>query len=102
MALFQWITTGERAALEANLADSFDEVGLEVDKEVSGVGGIYASEKGGPSFGGKAKVTVIFSPTNVTKDEFLIEVRSSEPMLKRGTRCEQIANTLKSILVPKS
>jgi hypothetical protein len=38
---------------------------------------------------------VLITPNNMERSEFLVEVRSSEPMLSHGTRCEEIANQLK-------
>jgi hypothetical protein len=34
-------------------------------------------------------------------DEYVVEVRSSEPMLKKGTRCEEVATILKTVIPPK-
>ena len=34
-------------------------------------------------------------------DEYIVEVRSSEPMLKKGTQCEEVATMLK-IIIPSN
>jgi hypothetical protein len=102
VALFQWIAASKRQDLLRDFVGDVEQLGLEIDPEFSSSVSIYAREQAGARTPANARVTVIISATNGSKDEFQIEVRSSEPMLKRGTRCEQIATELKAILPSKA
>ncbi|MCP9882977.1 hypothetical protein KBY65_10895 [Cyanobium sp. Alchichica 3B3-8F6] len=102
MALFQWIAVSKHQDLLRNFVGAVEQLGLEIDPEFSSSVSIYAREQASTRTPANARVTVIISATNGSKDEFQIEVRSSEPMLKRGTRCEQIATDLKAILLSKA
>jgi len=95
MALFQWIATAERPALLDRVALSVQGLGLEIDEEFSSGANIYAKDKDNQGISIKQRVTVLITPNNIERSEFLVEVRSSEPMLSHGTRCEEIANQLK-------
>ena len=102
MALFQWIAAAERQELQDRLASAVGRLNLEIDQEFSNNVTIYARDKDGLKTPVNARVTVMISPNNGTRDEFQVEVRSSEPMLKRGTRCEQIATDLKAVIPAKA
>jgi len=102
VALFQWIAASECQDLLRDFIGAVEQLGLEVDPEFSSSISIYAREQEGARTPTNARVTVIISATNGSKDEFQIEVRSSEPMLKRETRCEQIATELKAIIPAKA
>ena len=101
MALFQWITADTRTALLARIEAILDRLGLEIDREFSSNSNIYARDKDGAKIAARARVAVIVTPSTMHQDEFLIEVRSSEPMLKRGTRCEEIASALQASIPSK-
>jgi len=101
LALFQWIAAAEQGELQDRLASAVGRLNLEIDQEFSNSVTIYARDKDGLKTPINARVTVMISPNNGTRDEFQVEVRSSEPMLKRGTRCEQIANDLKAVIPAK-
>lgn len=101
MALFQWSSTTELCELQRCLQDASESLGLEVDQELSQNASIYVREKGGSAIPLNSRVTVLISPRNGARTEFLVEVRSSEPMLRRGTRCEDIASKLKALIPAK-
>ncbi|WP_094561782.1 hypothetical protein [Synechococcus sp. 8F6] len=101
MALFQWIAAAEQGEFQDRLASAVGRLNLEIDQEFSNSGTIYARDKDGLKTSINARGTVMISPNNETRDELQVEVRSSEPMLKRGTRCEQIANDLKAVIPAK-
>jgi len=44
----------------------------------------------------------MISPNNCSASEYVVEVRSSEPMLKKETRCWQVATKFKAVVPPKS
>jgi hypothetical protein len=102
LALFQWIAVSERQDLLDRLTSAAIRLNLEIDQEFSNSVTIYARDKTGVSTPANARVTVIISPNNGTRDEFQVEVRSSELMLKRGTRCEQIATDLMAVIPSKN
>lgn len=100
MALFQWITTGDRLSLLTKMQATAAELGMEVDLQVSTSANIYARDTDNSDIYFSSRVTVIATPVNGSSTEYFIEVRSSEPMLKRGTRCESIAKYLKKAVPP--
>jgi hypothetical protein len=100
MALFRWIVRHERSELLSRAQSAIDSVGLEIDNEFSNAVNILAREKEGSKVNANARATVTISPNGGELDEFQVEVRSSEPMLKKGTRCEHVANVLRVLLVP--
>ena len=102
MALFQWITAEERSSLLTRLQQAVEQLGLTVDQEFSTSSTIYARDQEGARTPLSARVAVIISPNNGASNEFQVEVRSSEPMLKRGTRCEQIATELRGVIPAKT
>lgn len=101
MALFQWITQADRRVLEASLERCLVEFGIEIDCENSTQALVYASDKAGSNSLRRPRVSVIAAPCNGARDEFAVEVRSDEPMLRRGTRCEQVASALREHVPPK-
>ena len=102
MALFQWIAEGERDALEERLRLSITKLGLEIDQELSKNTGIYARDSKESRYSAKSRITVAIYPSNSTRTEHQIEIRSSEAMLSRGTRCEKVAFAVKSVIPSKS
>ncbi len=102
MALYQWISSVKWDGLEQRLLECLQETGLEIDPEFSKGKIIYASDGDGCKCAWNARVNLIISPNNTTTNEYVVEVRSSEPMLKKGTRCEQIASKVKTAIPPKS
>lgn len=99
MALFRWIAVVDHwPSLLRRLEDALDGFGMEIVEEFSSNSSIYATDRivANAAITVNSKVTVIVTPDNALKKEFLIEVRSSKPMLKQGTRCEQIASALKA------
>jgi hypothetical protein len=102
VALFQWIAAAERQELLDRLDSAVTRLNLEIDRKFSNSVTIFARDKDGLRTPVNARVTVMISPNNGTRDEFQVEVRSSEPMLKRGTRCEQIATDLKAVIPAKA
>ncbi len=97
MALYTWLSTTPRTPLLSTFSAVFDELGLVVLQDASGEQQLYAEESLGRGLPHSSKVNVLVSWTSASRSECQIEVRSSEPMLKKGTRCEQIANALRDV-----
>ena len=102
MALIRWIASVEKNDLEQRLLNSIEGMGLEIDHEFSSSRMLYARDKDGLKCSFKARVKIFVSSTNEIESEYQFEVRSSEPMLRRGTRCEQVANEIKSAIPPRA
>ena len=102
MALYQWISCLEHEKLVPRLFESIQETGLEIDPEYSSEHFIYARERDGHHCAWTSRVNILVSQTTGDQDEYLIEVRSSEPMLKKATRCEQVATKVKTLIPPRS
>lgn len=101
MALFQWIVSIDHKDLLKRIESAIEQMGMEVDREFSKNGSIYARDRDGAKTAASSRVTVIATPNNGSKNEYLLEVRSSEPMLKRGTRCEQVASAIQASISSK-
>ena len=92
----------EHAELTRRLVQCLHETGLEIDPEFSKGKNIYARDGNRGEGSWNAQVNIIIFPKTSTGNEYVIEVRSAEPLLKKGTRCEQIANKVKSVIPPRS
>ena len=95
MALYTWLSTTSEDCLRSLFEPAFRELGLEIMKEASGEHQIYAEDSYVIGFPHSSRVNVLVTWTSAEKSQFQIEVRSSEAMLKRGTRCEEVAVALK-------
>ncbi len=100
MALYTWISQAPKGSLIDTFASLFRELGLEVSKEASSDQQIYAIEALGQSTYQAARVNVIVSWVCSSKSQYQVEVRSSEPMFKKDTRCETFAKALRSASPP--
>ncbi|KGG14182.1 MULTISPECIES: hypothetical protein [Prochlorococcus] len=100
MAYFQYFSEVASDCLMGSLQNVLEEVGLRISTEFSTHAQIFAQESVG-SLGYKSKVNVLISWSDKRKRECSVEVRSDEPYLKRGTRCENITGQLRKLLPPK-
>ena len=91
-----------RDELTQRLRECLLQTDLIIDSEFSNSNFIYARDRDGAKCPWNARVTIIISPNSCTADEYIVDVRSSEPMLKKGTRCERLANMVKITIAPKS
>lgn len=94
MALFSWIASVDSDALVDALAEPLQQLGLVIDPSVSGAAQVLAADKPNCGLPMAQRVTVLASWNCSRSREYQVEVRSSEPQLRRGTRCEQIATEL--------
>ena len=98
LALFQWIVEADHTDLLARMNFLVDCLGLQIDQEYSSGVMIFARDKERARLPLPARVTVIISANNGSDNEFQVEVRSSEPMLRSETRCELVAAELQKAL----
>ena len=102
VALYQWISSMEHSEMKQRLLECLHETGLEIDPEFPKGKNIYARDSNGSKGSWNTRVNITISPNTSSANEYVVEVRSAEPMLKKGTRCEKIASKVKSIILPKS
>jgi len=96
MALFAWITCLRSEALTEALSQPLQQLGLVVDPAVSSATQVLAQDDPASGIPLAQRVTVVASWNCRRSGECLLEVRSSEPQLRQGTRCQRIAEQLQS------
>lgn len=94
MALFSWITSLNSDALNEALERPLQQLGLVIDPQVSSASQLLAKDDPSQSIPLAQRVTVVASWNCQRSRECQLEVRSSEPQLRQGTRCQQIAEQL--------
>ncbi len=94
MALFSWITSLNSDALTDSLELPLRQLGLVVDPLVSSDSQLLAKDDPSRPIPLAQRVTVVASWNCLRTRECQLEVRSSEPQLRQGTRCQQIAEQL--------
>ncbi len=102
MALYSWTSFSGSDSLFEAFSASLLEVGLEIMEDASNDQQLYAVEPANKSLNQSSRVNVIVFWACSDKSKYQIEVRSSEPMFKTNTRCENLAKELKNILPPCS
>lgn len=100
MALFKWVAKVEGDDLLASMARRVETLGLEIDKEISTSAQLYASDPTQSKVRHESRVNVLATWSNKAIGEVQLEVRSAEPMLRKGTRCEETAEALQKINPP--
>ena len=101
MALFEWLTTLQSLEQDSSLAEGVASLGLVVDAAACSRVQLYASDPVNAPLRHAARVSVLVAWTNQASREAKIEVRSAEPLLRSGTRCEITANALKRMFPAK-
>ena len=100
MAYFRYLSHTDNDCLLSAFTHLLEDAGLNVCSECSNKSQIFAEEI--TSNGDyKSKVKVLISWSNKQLKQCFVEVRSDEPHLKNGTRCEEIANHLNTLIPPK-
>jgi hypothetical protein len=94
MALFSWIASVDSDVLLDVLAEPLNQLGLAIDPHVSNASQVLAADKPNCGLPMAQRVTVLASWNCSRSREAQLEVRSSEPQLRHGTRCQQIAEQL--------
>ena len=101
MALFSWITSLESDVLADALAEPLRQLGLIIDPTVSSAAQVLAVDRPDCGLPMAQRVTVLASWNCSRSRECQLEVRSSEPQLRQGTRCQQIAEQLQQRQQPQ-
>lgn len=97
MALFEWHTTLQAQDLCSQLRAGITSLGLVIDPLTSNHVQLFASDPVDTPMRHASRVTVLAAWTNQAQGEVKIEVRSQEPMLRKGTRCETTALALQRL-----
>ena len=93
MALFSWITSVDGDALLDVLAEPLQQLGLVIDPTVSSASQVLAADRPNCGLPMAQRVTVLASWNCSRSREAQLEVRSSEPQLRQGTRCSASPNS---------
>ena len=88
--------------LSSTLEGAISELGLVINHEISNDHQLYACDRPSPDLKPEHQVKLLVSWTSRTAQELQVEVRSHEPLLRSGTRCEQIAKALEHLLPPQT
>ncbi len=99
MAAFSWTSFSNSKSLLGIFDASLRELGLDVVQKFSSQKQVYAETSPSRDLS-KPLVKVIISLLSSSKSQLQVEVRSSESILLRSTRCEEIAISLKKIVPP--
>lgn len=97
MALFSWIAHVESDGLLDALSAPLQQLGLVVDGSVSTASQVLAADHPNCGLPMAKRVTVLASWNCTHSRACQLEVRSSEPQLRRNTRCQQIAERLQQV-----
>ncbi len=100
MAIYSWRTSIDKGTLHEAFSSALQTVGLEVCDTALGDKQLFAIENSKHWHGRTSNVNVLVFRINNQSTHCEIEVRSSEPMLKRNTRCEELAQKLKLLSPP--
>lgn len=100
MALYTWLSSPPGECLFDHFGQVLDDLGLQICQEASSEQQIFATEVATAGMLQSNKVNVTVSWASSSKRTCQVEVRSSEPMFKRDTRCEKLAEALRSHAPP--
>ena len=101
MAYYQYLSELENDSLRVGLEPHLDKTGLNILEEFTTHSNIWAEAINTTDNSSSSKVKVLISWSDKSLKQFLVEVRSDEPHLKRNTFCERVANELRELIPPK-
>lgn len=96
MAVVTWLTPLAEDELRTEMEQAVAAASLVIDPEVTRPGQIYACDPVEARIPARERVSVLVSWTTADRRECLIEVRSSESMIRRQNRCVSIAEAIRS------
>jgi len=100
MAYFQYHSETDKDCLLTCFKSLLENAGFFVSDEFSSAVQVFAENQSDQA-DYKTKVKVLISWSDKTDRVFSVEVRSDEPLLKRDTSCEKVANKLRVLIPPK-
>lgn len=96
MAVVSWLTPLAEDDLRVEMERVVSEASLVIDPELTRPGQIYACDPVEARIPTRERVSVLVSWPTADRRECLIEVRSSESMIRRQNRCVSIAQAIRS------
>ena len=98
MAFFKWLLPITPNTALQSLDAVVEALGFEIDQSISSQYQLYATDSAISKVEIDSRVSILITRCNKDSPDFTIEVRSSEPMLRKNTRCELKAKELKAAL----
>ena len=101
MATYEWVASVENSDMRSALSNCLAGIGFQIDNDWTTDKQLFAVCTPDAELGYKSCIKLITSWTNEQKCLLKIEVRSDEPALRSGTRCEHKAKMLMNFLPPQ-
>ena len=98
MALFKWLIPISPNTELKSFDAVIEALGFEIDQSISSQYQLYATDPAISKVEIDSRVSILITRCNKDSCDFTIEVRSSEPMLRKNTRCELKAKELQAAL----
>ena len=98
VALYSWISDLDPQALQADLPGRFHALGLQLYPELCSPCQLYAEDPADARLPMAQRVKVVVSRLTPATGECQVEVRSAEPMVRRHTRCQAMAQALQQLI----
>jgi hypothetical protein len=98
MAVFSWICDLRGHSLQDRVQPVLEGLQLRLDPDFCNHDQLYALDNGPQPEHAAAGVRVLATWTTPERCHCLVEVRSGEPQLRPGTRCQQLAEGLRQQL----
>jgi hypothetical protein len=102
MAVFKWMSRYPSYNQHSELQNVIENLGLAINDEISNPSQLFATNPNSARLKANTRITVLATWIDRNNHDLQVEVRSDEPMLRSGTRCEQIAKALQQSLPPKT
>jgi hypothetical protein len=101
VALFKWLLPISPNTELKSFDAVIEALGFEIDQSISSQYQLYATDPAISKVEIDSRVSILITRCNKDSRDFTVEVRSSEPMLRKNTRCEQKAKELQAALEQK-
>jgi hypothetical protein len=98
VAVYSWIADLPEPSLQDSLVRHLITLGLQIQPEFCSAYQLYAEDPSDAHLPLSARVKVLASRTSACSGEWHVEVRSAEPMVRRQTRCQQVAQQLQALI----
>ncbi len=98
MALFKYLLPISSDTELKSFNSVIEELGFDIDQSISSEDQLFAKDPATSKVEWESIVSILIARCNKDSCDVFIEVRSSEPTLKKNTRCELKAKELKVAL----